>query len=233
MYWDNPIIEVNWPSGKDPIVESFHNGTHCLFYDPCVVKSRIAATQTLQDLCNWANKLIQEQTLTGFLADARNYYDIANLVKLNIWVTDLKKQGNVKPMLLYYEGNPQFTAGTGESRMRALERVPEIQTVSGFITTRSENYNLFSDLEPVTTFDQFARLCHATEDQQFLFRLTDNQAQYGIYWYEYNSDNTVNVTPGQDYCVEVFTNYLTTNHVHFTPEWFDLLVPWDNYKKSV
>ena len=34
MYWNNPLHSLKWPSDQDPIIESFHRGSHCLFYNP-------------------------------------------------------------------------------------------------------------------------------------------------------------------------------------------------------
>lgn len=232
MYWNNPTTEVIYPSARDIIQESLHNGTHCVFFDPACNKNTIRTNQRLQDLCNWANELIQKQTVLGFLQDAKNHYDMANLVKLNMWVHDLPIQGSIKPMLLQYVGNPLLESGTGESRLRALERIDSIHTVTAFISTHQQYQHKFQHLESVTSFDRFAELCQAQDGQQFLFRLTDNQAPYGIDWYEYNSQRTSQVTPGQDYCVQALGNYLQQNPTTFTPEWFDTLVDWNQYKNS-
>ena len=230
MYWNNPIQEYTWPNTADPVAESLHSGRHFLFYDPAFDQSVIEYYQKLVDLCRWANDGIQ-QGIDQFLQNPQNHYDIANLVKLNIWIDDIRRQGIVKPMLVIYAG--KYTAATGESRLRTLERLPDIKTVRAFVNTTGEYQDQFTHLEPVTTFDQFARLCQAVDGQNFLFRLTDETAPYGIDWYEYNSCQTVAVTPGQEYCVEVVANYL---HQHpatvITPEWFDQLVDWASYKNS-
>jgi hypothetical protein len=231
MYWNNPTINLTYPSTQDPIVESFHSGCHCLFYNPAQDKNTIRTNQRLQDLCDWANIHIASQGIDGFVEDPANHYDIANLVKLNIWVDDLPKQGSIKPMLLQYVGRPLLESGTGESRLRALERVKSINTVSAFISTHVQYQDQFAHLESITTFDQFAKLCSAEPGQQFLFRLTDAQAPYGIDWYEYNSLLTSAITPGEDYCVAVMSCYLQQHPgTTFTPVWFDTLVNWDQYK---
>lgn len=230
MYWNNPNINLKWPNDRDIVQESLHNGVHCLFYDPAVDIQTIHCGQTLSDLCNWANRCIEVQGLDQFLKDPNNHYDIANLVKLNIWVNDLQVRGSIKPMLLQYVGTEKFNTGTGESRLRALERIKPMPTVSAFISTHARYREKFKHLEEILTFDRFAEVCQAQESQQFLFRLTDNQAPYGLDWYEYDSAKTASVTPGQDYCVEVLTNYLKKSLVSFSPEWFDTTVEWDSYK---
>ena len=204
-----------------------------MFYNPAQDKNTIRTNQRLQDLCDWANIHINSQGINGFIKDPANHYDIANLVKLNIWVDDLPRQGSIKPMLLQYIGLPLLESGTGESRLRALERVNSMHTVSAFISTHVQYHDQFDHLESITTFDQFAKRCSAEPGQQFLFRLTDSQAPYGIDWYEYNSSRTSTITPGEDYCVEVLSKYLKQHSsTTFTPAWFDTLVNWDQYKNS-
>lgn len=230
MYWNNPTIEVYYPSDQDPIEQSFHNGKHCLFYNPAIPKNQIDAGQNLQQLCDWANNLIQQQGIEGFIADQQNHYDIANLVKLNMWVEDIRQQGVVKPMMLFVKENGRLGINNGESRLRALERISNIDTIFGFISTTVDRAEQFSHLEQIKTFDQFARICQAVNGQQFLFTLTDPMAPYGIFWYEYNSRRTAPVTPGEAYCVCVLKNYLKTHQgMLFTPEWFDRIRDWSVY----
>ena len=206
MYWNNPLIETAWPSFGDPVVQSFHNGQHCLFWNPQAKFDYISTNQRLADLCNWANEWLSQDP-GGFLVDSNNQYDIANLVKLNLWIHDIRAQGIVKPWMILDQGDGTYLAGTGDSRLRCLERIPEITTIPAFITTHVNRAHLYTDLEPVTSFDQFARLCIARKGQEFLFRLTDPGAPYGIYWYEYNSENTRSVTPSQKQAVKMFANY--------------------------
>ena len=100
MYWNNPQIELTYPSlDQDPVFQGLHNGKHCLFYDPSVDKKSIKNNQSLQTLCNWANGAIKQQGVRGFVQDPVNHYDLANLVKLNLWVHDLPVNGSIKPML--------------------------------------------------------------------------------------------------------------------------------------
>ena len=230
MYWNNPLIELAWPNQRDPIVESLHSGAHCVFYNPTVDKNHIHNTQTLQDLCDWANIGIAKHGWSEFLVDSKNRYDLANLVKLNLWVRDLPTKGSVKPMLLTYTGgkyNSDFGSGTGASRLRAMERIPQMQTVAAFITTGSAHRNYFAHLEEVTTFDRFAELCQAVSGQNFLFRLTDPGAPFGIDWYEYDSVLTAAVTPGENDCLTALNNYMLHNSsTVFTPVWFESAIDW-------
>ena len=230
VYWNNPIIEYRWPSDLDPIVQSLHNGRHCLFFDPAFDHRQIQYQQQLTDLGNWANHVITQQGIEEFLHNFANHYDIANLVKLNLWINDIRQQGIIKPMLIHYDHNV-YTAATGESRLRALECVPSVSSVTAFINTRIENQAQFNHLESVTTFEQFARLCRADAGQKFLFRFTDALAAYGIDWYEYDSKKTVLVTPGNDQCVAIMQEYLQQwPDTRFDTQWFSTLVDWNQYK---
>ena len=233
MYWQNPKISVKYQLPQDPIVDSTHNGQHVLFYDPAIPKQKIDPGQTLQQLCDWANWLIGKYGIDGFITNTAHHYDIANLLKLNMWVDDIRKHGIIKPMMLFYNGAGQFGINNGESRLRAVERIPKIQNLIGFISTHRDHAEKFSHLESITTFERFAELCNAIDGQQFEFILTDPVAPYGIFWYEYNSKLTESVTPPESWCVNTMHNYLKQNlHIKFTPDWFDTLVDWNHYKSN-
>jgi len=231
MYWNNPLVEVVWPATVDPIQQSFHNGAHCLFWNPRAKFDTLSTNQRLGDLCKWANEWLTHDGIELFCADKRNHYDMANLVKLNMWIKDIRVQGIVKPWLIQDQGNGTYIAGTGDSRLRALECISEIQTVPAFISTSVDRADLYVDLEPVTSFDQFAKLCGAEVGNLFLFRLTDANAPYGLYWYEYNTSRTRAVTPGESQAVDMFFQYIQQHpNTTITPEWFNTPIDWNNYK---
>lgn len=228
MYWNNPLINVVWPSKDiDPVEQSFHQGAHCLFWDPAFDFRKCSTNQKLNDLCSWARENISSQGIDAFVEDQRNWYDIANLVKLNLWIHDIRAQGIVKPWLILDQGDNTYLAGTGDSRMRCLERMPEITSVNAFVTCSQSRAHLYQHLEPVTNFDQFAALCGAVPGQTFLFRLTDSYAPYGIYWYEYDSSRTRSITPGESAAVDAFYRYYKNNPVEIKPEWFDQKITWN------
>ena len=233
MYWNNPVIKLKWPADSDPIRQSLHDDQHVLFYDSAVDKTLIRSNQSLQDLCDWVNDRIGSLGWDIFVQDQRNHYEIANLIKLNMWVDSLAKIGSIKPMLLQYIGEPLFETGTGESRLRALERLPQITTCQAFISTHKKFADKFDHLSTVTTFDQFAQHCQAVPGQTFFLRLTDADALYGLDWYEYDSDQTTSVTPDVAFCVQAMTNYFTQHpDTKFSPQWFDTLINWSDYKNS-
>jgi len=227
MYWNNPLIEVKPPITRDPVAESLHNGVHCLFWNPAAKLHNVVTQQRLADLCDWANNWLQTDGIDGFAADPRNHYDLANLVKLNMWIHSIREQGIVKPWLFLDQGDGTYLAGNGDSRLRCLERIPEITTVAGFVSTIASRKHLYSDLEPVTTFERFAELCGADDSHTFLFRLTDAEAPYGLYWYEFNSERTRSVTPSEQEAVQMFVSYYRQHPgTTITPEWFDQQIDW-------
>ena len=229
MYWNNPLISLTWPNDRDPVVESFHNGIHCLFYNANTKFDTVQTNQRLQDLCDWANAGLGSG-LHNFIGDSRNHYDIANLIKLNMWIADIRTQGIVKPWMMLDQGDGTYLAGTGDSRLRCLECIPEIVSVPAFVSTHRERAQLYAHLEPIVNFDRFAELCDAIPGQQFLFRLTDAAAPYGIYWYEYNSNRTISVTPDELWCVKIFGNYAKQNpNLSITKDWFNQLKDWKTF----
>jgi len=187
MYWNNPIEHIVYPSDSDILFKATHHGQHCLYYDPAVDTKLIHNNQTLNDLCDLINQLLQKQDIDHWLSNPGVANRLANIVKLNIWINDLSTRGIIKPMLLVYDGSPLYNfngiSGTGSSRLKVLERVPTITHVAGFITTNITYQSKFEKLELITTFDRFAELCQAVPGQKFLFRLTDDQADYGVDWY--------------------------------------------------
>ena len=210
----------------DPIVASEHGGEHCLFFQPMLPKSVLKYQQKLTDLCDWANN-----RSGSFTDDERNFYDIANLVKLNLWIADIRKQGIVKPLLIAYtgEGEP-YLINNGESRLRCLEVIPEIQFVDCFITTHRRHADKFK-LPYIENFEQFAEICRADIGQEFLFRFTDRDAPYGLDWYETSSRKTGSIMPAQELCVSLIKNYLNEHpSVEFSPDWFSTAVDWNLYK---
>lgn len=232
MYWNNPIEHIVYPSDSDILFKATHQGRHCLYYDPAVDIKLIHTNQTLADLCLLANQTLRAQGINQCLSNPANLDWLANIVKINLWVNDLPRTGSIKPMLLVYDGSPLYNfnalSGTGSSRLKAIERVSTITQVSGFITTNRDQQEKFQHLELITSFNRFAELCGAEENQQFWIRLTDNHALYGIDWYEYDNNRTARVTPTESDCIRALENYLIQYpDTVFVPEWFDQLKLWN------
>lgn len=230
MFWNNSIEQVTYPSNSDILFKATHNGRHCLYYDPAVDLQLIYTNQTLSALCDLANSKIK-QGLDSCFNDPGNTNWLANIVKINLWVHDLPISGNAKPMLLVYSGHKLYNfksiSGTGSSRLKALERVPGITHVQGFITTSREYQHKFQHLELITNFNRFAELCQAQDQQNFWFRLTDDQADYGVDWYEFDHAKTAVVTPSESACLCALKNYLQQTPTTFTPKWFDQKISWN------
>lgn len=229
MYWDKPLVECLWPTGPDPIPDLLGD-QYLLLWDPRFDFRVLKTNQTLSDLCTWARNGLSAG-IDSFAANTSNHYDIANLVKLNMWAADIRQQGIVKPWLILDWGDYQ-EAGTGDSRLRLCEAMPEIQSVQAFISTHCSRAHLYQDLEPVYTLQRLAELCMAVPGQNFLFRGTDREAPFGIYWYEFDSERTRSVTPGQDWCVRVFHEYYNCTHAEITAEWFLDAVDWSQFDKT-
>ena len=228
MYWNNPLTETKWPSESDP----FEGHDLHLFYNAHAEFDHITTNQRLQELCDWANRWLEYDGPEAFAADERNHYDMANLVKLNMWIADIRSQGIVKPWLILDEGDGTYLAGTGDSRLRCLECIPEIRTVQAFVSTCADRAHLYGHLEPVTTFDRFAELCGAQPNQQFLFKFTNVSRPYGLYWYEYASPRTRAVTPDQAWCVNTFVQYAQQHpELVISKQWFSELVDWQTFSE--
>jgi hypothetical protein len=232
MYWNNPVEHLVYPSDSNILFKATHHGQHCLYYDPAVDIKLIHTNQKLLDLCLSANQKIQTQGMKQCLSDPANVDWLANIVKINLWVNDLPKRGSIKPMLLVYNGHALYNfnavSGTGSSRLKAIERVSSITHVSGFITTNIKYQEKFQHLESITDFNRFAEICGAHKNQQFWLRLTNDQAEYGIDWYEYDSHQTTQITPSKTDCINALGNYLTSRpDTLFVPSWFDQLKLWN------
>ena len=223
------ILHINWPAIVDPIRDSLHQGQHCLFFNLSAQYNHIKLWQTLQDLCDQANSCIQSHGVDGFIADARNHFNIANLVKINLWSHNIRQQGVKKPILILHHSDGHFDTGVGESRIKLAQRISGMDQLPAFLATHSKNSHLFTDWMEITTFDQFAKCCGAEPGDQFLFKLASPEADYGISWYEYNSPFTRSLAPSDELCVTVFETWYKRNNIFFTPEWFDQSINWESY----
>ena len=88
----------------------------------------------------------------------------------------------------------------------------------------------FKHLVEVKNFEQFAEICRAVVGQEFLFKYTDKDAPYGIEWYEYNSQKTASLTPGQHTTRKTLHNYLKQYpDTVFEVDWFNNAVDWEPF----
>ena len=118
----------------------------------------------------------------------------------------------------------------GESRLRALTCLPDILHLESFISTHVKYADNFKHLPLIENFEQFCEICRSPIGTEYLFTTTDQDAPYGIFWYEYNSQKTAPVTPGEQTCRKTLSNYLKQNsNTVFTIDWFNNPVDWTLY----
>lgn len=229
-YDNNDMVEVTWPCVEDIFSRYTNPQIHRLYWNPNFDYSLCSTLYNLQDLCERVNQWRQTFGIDALFADSRFHYDLSNVVKFNIWVNQLQTEGNIKPWLILDEGQGVLLAGTGDSRLKCLERVPKITSVQAFVTTNIEQSHRYHDLELVKDFDRFAELCGAEAGQQFFFKFTDFNAGYGIRWYEHANPRTRSSTPGNDITIPRLKQYFTQNpDIQLSPDWFDNLIDWDLY----
>jgi hypothetical protein len=230
MYWNNPTIQIRYPGSTDPILDSLHDGRHCLFFDPTFPIKQIQPLQTLDELCAMANAWLKQHPVSDLWHDLACQDWMANIVKINLMVNNITQIGCAKPMLLFYHGLMPVIPGTGDSRLKALSRISNMHHVPAFISTSAEFKHVFEHLVQVSTFDIFAQCCKIESDTTFSFRLTDNSASHGLDWYEY--DSKIITLPDSIFCLRTLEKYLDqrSSNFEFCPQWFDTLVDWDAYQ---
>ena len=220
MYWANPIIKITTLDQPSP--------DHRLFYCHNVPVSQIQPLQTLQQLCDLANQRLDKCSKNEFTNDTDSHDFVTNIVKINQMVTSLKQHGCVKPMLLHYCGSMPMISGTGDSRLKALECVSDIISVPAIISTHQKYRLPFEQYQHIQTLDQLKHVCGVTHSE-FYFQFTDQSADYGVEWFEYEND-TVPV-PDTSWCLTVIQNYidLQSSTFRFSKTWFENFIDWQLY----
>lgn len=223
MYWNNPVIYATVQSGPDVIESAQHQHNHCLFFDPRVPVTSMKKLLSLQDTCDLANQYIG---CFDCVVQPGDIDKIANIVRINQYVHSLQQHGNFKPMLLTFTGSWPLGANTGGSRVMAAERIPGLESFAAFVSTHRRYQDQFQHLQEITTLAQFADHCGAGLHTQFVFRLTDATADYGIDWYEVALETTT--VPSNQQCISWLVNYLSQQPkcFEFTPQWFDQEIDW-------
>ena len=204
----------------DPI----KNLDHDLFFDLHFPVAKLKVNQTLQHLCDWANtnvRLIDTQNADYHTLD---FYTL--LVRINLWINDIRQQGIVKPFLVNYTGN--YTINTGESRLRCLEVIENITHVRTWITAPKDHAHKFQHLTPVKDFRHFADICRSElQETKFDFSISDRHLD----WYDYNDIKTGHVMFDQEQCINLMKNYIKLHpEVCFSLNWFANSVDWSHYE---
>ena len=224
----NTIHSVVWPSDQNLFETYTNHKEHQLFWNPCFDFSQVVTEFNLTDFCNSVNQICTVDNIKAQHSD--HVYNLSNIVKFNMWTNHLRKHGNIKPWLILDDGTGFYQAGNGDSRLKCLERVPHIKHVEAFVTTHVSRSHLYQGLEPVTSFDQFARLCQAQANDTFLFKFTHCDAAYGLRWYEHATHRTTTVTPSDEFTLKVLLRFRQQHpDLKFTPEWFDTEIDWYSY----
>lgn len=231
MYWNNPIIEYCWtkPDQADPIKESSKNRHHVLFYNPAVPLLQIRKQQTLNDLLNFTNTLLDQSNVDLIKTLHQNQDVFIHLVKIHKMLPSLKTHGCLKPFLLHYTGNMPFQTGTGDSRLLAFDCINGFDHVPAFISTIKKYAKHFEHLPQIHNVQQFVSCCNVNTKMDFWFRFTDANAPYGLDWYEFAHPDTRSCTvPNRDWCLQSFKNYILSRPKMFllTQQWFTENIDW-------
>jgi len=220
MYWNNPIVKITELGQPSP--------DHQLFYVNNVPINLIRPQLTLSTMCAMINNRLENYNKSEFTQDPALSDIISNIVKINQMVTSLKQHGCVKPMLLHYCGSMPMISGTGDSRLKALECVSDIISVPAIISTHQKYRLPFEQYQHIQTLDQLKHVCGVTHSE-FYFQFTDQSADYGVEWFEYEND-TVPV-PDTSWCLTVIQNYidLQSSTFRFSKTWFENFIDWQLY----
>lgn len=224
-YWNNPMVTC--PAfGSDEIWQRMqHRGQHCMLYSQHLPLDQIQRVLTLDHTCQRVNQLRDQ----GRLFDCQDMSnEVANLVRINIFYHSLQHRGNVKPMLLHYLGQRPFVAATGGTRMAALELLPSVTGIQCFVSAHVKYLSELADLEPVLTWQRFCELAGASDGDHVILRLTDDDAQYGLDWYEVSLLDPDVTVPQDPQCLRALARYLETQcpDFRFEPGWFRSEITW-------
>lgn len=221
MQWNNPIETIT--ENNDVLVRAQHNGQHCLFYNPAVDLNQIQRLDSPEEICKQANNWLHEQTSVSNDFKSR-------MVNINRFAQTLQTVGCVKPMLLFYCGTLPFEAGTGGTRMLALDVLLTITSVPAFISTHSCYRDNFANLEEITDIARFKELCGAPNSTVSL-RLENADGNVGINWFEIDSQNSDVAVHSEESTICALENYLTQqdDNFIFTPQWLVQPIDWSRY----
>lgn len=221
MNWNNPIEVIT--ENNDVLTRAQHNGQHCLFYDPAVNIDLIQRLDSPNDICAQANQWLEQKISVSNDFKAR-------LVNINRFAKTLQSIGCVKPMLLFYQGGMPYVAGTGGTRMLALDVLLSISTVPAFISTHTQWRNNFTNLEEVVDIARFKELCGSPNGTVSL-RLEDANSDVGINWFEIDNQSTSVAVYSEETTIAALEKYLDEQSAEFkfTPQWFIAPIDWSCY----
>jgi hypothetical protein len=117
---------------------------------------------------------------------------------------------------------------TGDSRLKAIECIPEITSVPAIITTHQKYSYMFTHCEQIDSLEQFKQTCKTESD--FYVRYTEQSSEYGLDWFEYSEDKVT--VPDTEWCLHLIQNYINnqSDNFRFSTDWFKNTIVWDLYK---
>lgn len=212
--------------GEDPdhLTDHLNQGQHVLFYDPAVPIQNINKWDTLEELINIANQRLDHygsSMFTNFKEcnEFSNEDQIANIIRINLFVHSINAQGNVKPCILHYCGSLPYGAGNGGSRLMALECLPHISTISAFISAPAGLASNFSHLRQIHNTQDLLDILGKPHKTKFYFKFTYDPDAHGIDWYEV--DLRFVRVPNNQQCLELLQEYVNNQpNFRFTKSWF-------------
>ena len=224
-YWNNPIRAYQAYEDAKGWQQMQHRDQHCVCYAENMPMTQIQRVLTLEQTCARVNDLLSQGQL---FCSPQHSNEVANLVRINLFYHSLRSRGNVKPMLLHYQGTRPMEAATGGTRMAALELMPEVTDVPCFVSTHVRYLPELSDLKIVRDWTEFSRLSSAQTGDQIILRLTDPAADYGLDWYEVSLSDPAMTVPQDPECLQALQHYLAQQPpaFRFEPQWFRESIIW-------
>ena len=188
--------------------------THCLLYNPSVSIDDIVPFRSLAETLHVANTRPTKHLTTDFDL-------MANLVRLNWMVENLKHEPVYKPILV--DQNMQILVG--DTRMMAIKLAGHITHVSCIMTTSIEDID--SDWIYVHDNEHLGSLLDI--DPRNII-LNEDWHYNAIDWIEFAYDHTANHMHDADERARMIANYLEENpDTVFTEEWLQTPIDWSNY----
>lgn len=213
----------------DPIAKILENSKNVLLFSKSVPLANIRPMFTLQELCDKANDQICWNGIESFIRQdhTKPNFDTSQFVKINCLYQDFLLEGNKKPFLLTFDND--LTTVTGDTRMRALELVSSITSVSAFISINKDSRSLINNAQPITTFKKFADCCDVPFGTPFFFTESNGYLE----WYEVHAETKIPCA-GQtfrEFCQQAIYHYLLKqpSNFKFTVDWFKQSINWQDY----
>jgi hypothetical protein len=182
--------------------------THCLLYNPGVLVTTIKPLCSLDQMLDEANQNLNSNTM-------------ANMVRLNWMVTNLKDEPVQKPLLIDHTGTVQ----TGDTRLAAIGLNEHIMHVPCVMTAPVDQMNL--DWIYVEDKNHLGELLNIDSTDI----LTHDDWNYSsIDWIEFAYPHTAHHMHDEQERLHMIKKYLEQNpDTVFTRDWLQTPVNWSDY----